>query len=344
MRAAVLAGPHEVRVQEVPEAAATAAGDAVVQVVASCICGSDLWAYRGVHQSRPDQRLGHEFVGIVSEVGPAVAGVRVGDFVIAPFSWCDGTCPACLEGLPIACDDGGFWGQEGADGGQGEAVRVPYADATLVVLPETPPDDLIPALLSLSDVMCTGHYAAVCAGVTPGSTVVVVGDGAVGLCGVLAARRLGAERVIVLGRNPQRISLARQFGATDVVSERGREAVTAVRALTDGRGAPSVLECVGTQLSLEAAAGSVRKGGRIGYVGVPHVTDGSLVTALFRRNATLAGGGAPARRYIPELLGDVLAGRLDPSPVFNLELPLADIADGYRAMDERSALKVLIRP
>lgn len=327
-----------------PDAAATAAGDAVVQVVASCICGSDLWPYRGVHHSRPDQRLGHEFVGVVSEVGPAVAAVRVGDFVIAPFSWCDGTCPACLEGLPIACDDGGFWGQEGADGGQGEAVRVPYADATLVVLPEAPPVELIPALLSLSDVMCTGHYAAVCAGVAPGSTAVVVGDGAVGLCAVLGARRLGAERIIVLGRHPKRIALAREFGATDVVAERGREAVSAVRALTDGRGAPSVLECVGTQLSLEAAAGSVRKGGRVGYVGVPHVTDGGLVSTLFRRNATLAGGGAPARRYIPELLADVLAGRLDPGPVFDLELPLADIAAGYGAMDARSALKVLIKP
>lgn len=281
---------------------------------------------------------------MVCEVGPAVATVRVGDFVIAPFSWSDGTCPPCLEGLPIACDDGGVWGQEGADGGQGEAVRVPYADATLVVLPEAPSAELIPALLSLCDVMSTGHHAAVCAGVTPGTTVVVVGEGAVALCAVLAARRLGAERIIVVGGHAPRMPLARQFGATDVIADRGPAAVSMVRALTDGRGAASVLECMGSQLSLEEAAGSVRKGGRIGYVGVPHVTDGRLATALFRRNATLAGGSAPARRYIPELLADVLAGRLDPSPVFDQELPMADIADGYYAMDQRPTHKVLLRP
>ncbi len=344
MRAATLVQPHHVVVTDVPDPVLVEPTDALVAVTATCICGSDLWPSRGVDASTSGQRLGHEFVGTVVEVGSAVRTLTPGQFVIAPFSWSDGTCPSCLDGVTIGCDNGGFWGQAGSDGGQGEFVRVPYADGTLIGLPDQPDPAMVPALLTLSDVMATGHHAAVCAGVQPGSTVVVVGDGAVGLCAVLAARRLGAEQVIALSRNPQRQRIALDFGATEVVPDRGRAAVLAVRDLTDGRGAPHTLECVGTQESLETAIHSTRKGGSVGFVGVPHVSNPKPLSDLFRRSVGLRGSGAWVRTYLPELVADVLAGRLDPSPVFTLDLSLEDAPIGYAAMDERQAVKVLLRP
>lgn len=344
MRATTIHGPQDIRVEQVPDAALRDPGDAVVQVELACICGSDLWAYRGVSRRAPGQRIGHEFVGRVVDVGPEVTAVRPGDRVIAPFVWSDGTCPYCVQGLPTSCRAGGFWGSGTSDGGQGEAVRVPFADGTLVRVPEETDDALLPALLALSDVMGTGHHAAVSAGAAPGATVAVVGDGAVGLCGILAAQRLGAERIIALGRHEDRAKVARLFGATDQVVERGEEAVEKVRELTGGLGAPVVLECVGTDQSWATAIGLVRDGGRIGYVGVPHQAPNLPTGKLFGRNIGIAGGLAPVRRYLPELLADVLAGRLDPSPVFDRTIPLDDVADGYRAMDDRSALKVVLTP
>ncbi|HEX6500646.1 MAG TPA: zinc-dependent alcohol dehydrogenase family protein [Micromonosporaceae bacterium] len=342
MRATKIYGPGDVRLEEVPDPVVREPGDAVVRVVAACICGSDLWAYRGVAKREPGQRIGHEFVGVVEEVGSEVRTVRPGDFVIAPFVWSDGTCDYCREGLQTSCVNGGFWGSGGSDGGQGEAVRVPYADGTLVAVPGEVDPAQVPALLALSDVMGTGHHAARAAGVRPGATVAVVGDGAVGLCGVLAAHRLGAGRIIALGRNPARVAVARRFGATDVVGERGDEAVAAVRELTGGEGAHAVLECVGTQQSMATAIGLARDGGRVGYVGVPHEVVDIDIRQMFNRNVALGGGVAPARAYLPELLADVLAGRLDPGPVFDVRLPLSEVGRGYAAMDDRSALKVML--
>ncbi|MBW4720681.1 zinc-binding dehydrogenase [Saccharothrix obliqua] len=344
MRATTIHGPKDIRVEEVPDAAVRHPGDAVVRVELACICGSDLWGYRGVSQRVPGQRIGHEFLGEVVDVGTGVTSLRAGDRVLAPFAWSDGTCPHCAAGLQSSCPDGGIWGTGAADGGQGEAVRVPFADGTLVRLPEGVDDALLPALLALTDVMGTGHHAAVAAGVGPGSTVVVVGDGAVGLCAVLAAKRLGAERVIALGRHADRAAVARRFGATDHVPERGDEAVARVRELTGGLGAPAVLECVGTDQSWRTAIGAARDGGRIGYVGIPHEAPHLPLRELFERNVSVAGGVAPARAYLPELMAEVLAGELDPSPVFDQEVPLADVAAGYAAMDERRALKVVVRP
>ncbi len=344
MRAAVLRGPGDVVVTDVPDPEIIEPTDAIVEVAASCICGSDLWGYRGIDAAGPGRRTGHEFVGHVRAVGSAVTSLRVGQFVIAPFSWSDGTCPACQDGVTTGCDNAGFWGQPGSDGGQGQVVRVPFADGTLFGLAQEPDPALVPALLTLSDVMATGHHAAMCAGVGPGSTVAVVGDGAVGLCAVLAARRLGAERVIALSRHAPRQAVARAFGATEIVAERGREAVTAVRDLTDGRGAPQVLECVGTEQSMGTAIQAARRGGSVGFVGVPHLETPKAVRYMFDRAVGLRGSGAFVRTYLPALAADVLAGRLDPSPVFDLELPLEEAAAGYAAMDERRAIKVLLRP
>jgi threonine dehydrogenase-like Zn-dependent dehydrogenase len=345
MRATAIYGPRDIRLDTVPDPVIKEPTDAVVRVVAACICGSDLWAYRGVATRQPGQRIGHEFVGVVEETGAAVGTVKTGDFVITPFVWADGTCAYCADGLYTSCPEGGFWGEPGSDGGQGEAVRVPYADATLVVVPGGEPDPAkIPALLALSDVMATGHHAALAAGARPGATVAVVGDGAVGLCGVLAAHRLGAERIIALGRNPARTAIATSFGATDIVGERGEEAVTAVRELTNGFGAHAVLECVGTQQSLDTAIAIARDGGGVGFVGVPHEVATVDIGDMFGRNVALGGGVAPARKYADELLRDVLAGTLDPSPVFDVTMPLSGVAAGYAAMDDRSALKVLLRP
>ncbi|MFJ9788746.1 zinc-dependent alcohol dehydrogenase family protein [Streptomyces globosus] len=347
MRATVIHAPHDIRVEEVPDAAVRLPGDAVVRVLRACICGSDLWAYRGEAQRVPGQRIGHEFLGVVEETGSAVSGLRAGDLVVAPFMWSDGTCDHCSEGLYTSCADGGFWGSVGHDGGQGEAVRVPHADGTLVRLPaEAASDDhLLTGLLALSDVMGTGHHAALGAGVREGATVAVVGDGAVGLCGVLAARRLGAERIIALGRHAARTDIAKLFGATDVVAERGDAAVAAVRELTGGLGAHAVIEAVGTEQSMRTAIGIARDGGSVGYVGVPHGSGTGIdLDVMFDRNISLRGGVAPVRAYIPELLRDVLSGAIDPAPVFDRAVSLEGVPDGYRAMDDRSALKVLIKP
>ncbi|MEV6553390.1 zinc-dependent alcohol dehydrogenase family protein [Streptomyces sp. NPDC051597] len=347
MRATVIHAPHDIRVEDVPDSVVQFPTDAVVRVLRACICGSDLWAYRGESARQPGQRIGHEFLGVVEEAGSEVTGFRAGDLVVAPFVWSDGSCDYCAEGLQTSCPQGGFWGSVGSDGGQGEAVRVPFADGTLVKLPAAAASDerLLTALLALSDVLGTGHHAAVGAGVGRGSTVAVVGDGAVGLCGVLAARRLGAERIIALGRHRVRTDIARAFGATDVVAERGEAAVDAVRELTRGQGAHAVIEAVGTEQSMRTAVEITRDGGAIGYVGVPHGSGTGLdLSVMFDRNIALRGGVAPVRAYIPELLPDVLSGAVDPSPVFDLTVGIDGVPGGYKAMDERTALKVLIKP
>ncbi|MGP9021575.1 zinc-dependent alcohol dehydrogenase family protein [Streptomyces sp. BR1] len=347
MRATVIHAPHDIRVEEVPDPKVQLPTDAVVRVLRACICGSDLWAYRGESARQPGQRIGHEFLGIVEDAGAEVNGFKAGDLVVAPFVWSDGSCEFCAEGLQTSCPQGGFWGSVGSDGGQGEAVRVPFADGTLVKLPAAAASDdhLLTALLALSDVLGTGHHAAVGAGVKRGATVAVVGDGAVGLCGVLAAKRLGAERIIALGRHQVRTDIARRFGATDVVAERGEAAVDAVRELTRGQGAHAVIEAVGTEQSMRTAVEITRDGGAIGYVGVPHGSGTGLdLSVMFDRNIALRGGVAPVRAYIPELLPDVLSGAVDPSPVFDLTVGIDGVPGGYKAMDERTALKVLIKP
>ncbi|MGI8698292.1 MAG: zinc-dependent alcohol dehydrogenase family protein [Mycobacteriales bacterium] len=344
MRATVFHGPGDVRVEEVPDPAIEAPTDALVRVTHACICGSDLWPYRGVGSKEPGTRIGHELMGRVEEVGAEVHSIRPGDLVLAPFAISDGTCEFCREGLQTSCLNSLYWGAD-TDGGQGEAVRAPYADGTLVALPPdfTEDDERLPAVLPLTDVMGTGHHAARSAGVRPGMTVAVVGDGAVGLCGVLAAARLGAERVIVLGRHEDRTSLARRFGATDVVPQRGEEAIAAVRELTGGRGAHAVLECVGTQDSFGTATSITRDGGGVGFVGVPQLVDSLDIHDMFGRNLGVRGGVAPVRAYLPELLADVVAGTLDPSPVLDLIVDLDGVPDGYAAMDARRAIKVMVR-
>ncbi|BAJ31471.1 MULTISPECIES: zinc-dependent alcohol dehydrogenase family protein [Kitasatospora] len=345
MRATVIHGPQDIRIEEVPDPRIERPTDVVVRVLNACICGSDLWAYRGVAKRQAGQRIGHEFLGFVEEAGAEVRGFAVGDLVVAPFVWSDGVCEYCREGLQTSCPHGGFWGTPGSDGGQGEAVRVPYADGTLVKLPKEAAGDekLLPGLLALSDVMATGHHAAVSAGVRPGATVAVVGDGAVGLCGVLAAHRLGAGRIIALGRHEGRTAIARSFGATDVVPERGEAAVEAVRELTGGQGAHAVLEAVGTEESMRTALSIARDGGAVGYVGVPHGGSAGVdIGQMFNRNVRLVGGVAPARAYIPELLPDVLSGAIAPGAVFDRTVDLDGVPEGYRAMDERTALKVRI--
>jgi threonine dehydrogenase-like Zn-dependent dehydrogenase len=344
MRATVMYGAGDVRVETVPDPGLVEPTDAVVHVTRAAICGSDLWPYKSMEPDANGRRMGHEFIGVVDAAGSDVRTMKAGDLVLAPFVVSDGTCVFCREGLQTSCLHGGRYGFDGVDGGQGEAVRVPHADGTLVVLPVDEDDALMPSLLTLSDVMATGHHAALSAEVGPGKTVAVVGDGAVGLCGVIAARRLGAERIAILGRHPDRIALAREFGATDVVSERGDEAVERARELTDGLGAHSVLECVGLEQSTITALSIARPGGAVGRVGVPQ--DESIPDALpvFMENVTIAGGPAPARAYIEELLPDVLEGRIEPGRVFDRSTDLDGVPDGYRAMNDREALKVLIEP
>jgi len=332
----------DVRVENVPDPGIVEPTDALLRVTRACICGSDLWPYNQMARTDTGRRMGHEFIGIVEEVGADVRTVRPGDLVVAPFAWSDGTCDFCREGLHTSCVHGGFWGGTDLDGGQGEAVRVPLADGTLVVLPVDEDDALMPSLLTLSDVLGTGHHAALAARVAPGKTVAVVGDGAVGLCGVIAAKRLGAEQVILLGRHPDRIVLGRDFGATDVVSERGDEAIERVRELTGGFGAHSVLECVGHDLSMETALGIVRPGGAVGRVGVPQHERIPTTTTTFFDNVTISGGPAPARAYIDELLPDVLEGRIEPGRVFDRVGTLDEVPEGYRLMDERESIKFLI--
>ncbi|WP_350348515.1 zinc-dependent alcohol dehydrogenase family protein [Agromyces sp. G08B096] len=349
MLATVIHAARDIRVDHVPDPVLSTGRDAIVKVVAACVCGSDLWPYRGITPTREPHRIGHEFVGVVEAVGDEVERVNVGDFVIAPFYVCDNTCVNCRNGVSTSCLHGGWWGGDDrdggfADGGQGERVRVPLADGTLVVVPGPVADEEVPGLLTLADVMGTGHHAAVSAGVREGSTVAVVGDGAVGLCAVIAARRLGASVVIAMSRHRERQDLAREFGATHIVAERGTAGVTAVRELTGGIGADCVLECVGTKESMDQAIRSARPGGMVGYVGVPNGGPELPVRRLFDTNVGVNGGVAPVRGYIEELLPDVRSGAIRPGRVFDLELPLADAAEAYAAMDERRAIKVLLRP
>jgi len=335
-------GAGDVRVKTVPDARLIERTDALVTVTRACICGSDLWPYNQMEHTETGQRMGHEFIGIVDAVGSDVRTVKVGDLVVAPFAWSDGTCVFCQEGLHTSCLHGGWWARDGIDGGQGEAVRVPQADGTLVILPVGKDDALMPSLLTLSDVMGTGHHAALAARVGPGKTVAVVGDGAVGLCGVIAAKRLGAEQIIILGRHPDRIALAKEFGATDVVSERGDDAVERVRELTNGFGAHSVLECVGHGQATVTALSIARPGGAVGRVGLPQQESIPTKLTSFFDNVTIGGGPAPARAYIEELLPEVLEGRIEPGRVFDRVTNLDGVPDGYRAMNEREAIKVLI--
>jgi threonine dehydrogenase-like Zn-dependent dehydrogenase len=329
-------------VETVPDARLHEPTDALVSVTRAAICGSDLWPYKTMERTDAGRRMGHEFIGVVEAVGPDVRTLKAGDLVVAPFLWCDGTCVFCREGLHSSCLHGGRYGSDDVDGGQGEAVRVPQADGTLVVLPVGEDDALMPSLLTLSDVMGTGHHAARAARVGPGKTVAVVGDGAVGLCGVIAARRLGAEQIIVLGHHPDRIALAQEFGATDIVRERGDEAVELVRELTGGFGAHSVLECVGHGQSTVTALGIARPGGAVGRVGLPQEESIPAAVSSFFDNLTIAGGPAPARAYIEELLPDVLEGKIEPGHVFDRVGRLDEVPDGYRAMNDREAIKVLI--
>jgi len=342
MRATVMYGAGEVRVDDVPDARLAEPTDALVTVTRAAICGSDLWPYKSMEHSETGRRMGHEFIGVVEDVGPEVRTLKAGDLVVTPFLWSDGTCVFCREGLHTSCLHGGRYGDDGVDGGQGEAVRVPQADGTLVVLPVDRDDALMPSLLALSDVMATGHHAALSAEVGPGKSVAVVGDGAVGLCGVIASRRLGAEQIILLGHHPDRVALGKEFGATDVVSERGDEAVERVRELTGGFGAHSVLECVGLGESTTTAMSIARPGGAVGRVGVPQEESIPEGVSTFFGNVTIAGGPAPARAYIEGLLPDVLEGRIEPGRVFDRAGPLDEVPDGYRAMNDREALKVLI--
>jgi threonine dehydrogenase-like Zn-dependent dehydrogenase len=344
MRATIMYGAGDVRVEDVPDARILEATDALVVVTRAAICGSDLWPYKSMEPDATGRRMGHEFIGVVEAVGDDVRTMKAGDLVIAPFLWSDGTCVFCREGLHSSCLHGGRYGSDDVDGGQGEAVRVPQADGTLVVLPVGRDDALMPSLLALTDVMSTGHHAALCARVGPGVSAAVVGDGAVGLCGVIAARRLGAEQVILLGRHPDRIALAREFGATDVVSERGDEAVERVRELTGGLGAQSVLECVGLEQSTVTAMSIVRPGGAVGRVGVPQEETIPEGTSTFFDNVTIAGGPAPARAYIEGLLPDVLEGRIEPGRVFDRSATLDEVPDGYRAMNDRESIKVMVTP
>ncbi|HEX7400246.1 MAG TPA: zinc-dependent alcohol dehydrogenase family protein [Candidatus Limnocylindrales bacterium] len=342
MRAAFFNGPRDITAGDRPDPAITEPTDAVVRVVLGSVCGSDLWYYRGEspHALGP---IGHEFIGVVTDVGSAVTGLEEGDFVVAPFVYSDGTCPHCLAGWPSNCANGGSFGNHGIDGGQGEAVRVPFADATLVKVPGFGHDDAtMRSLVALSDVMCTGHHAAVSGGVRPGMTVAVVGDGAVGLCAVIASKRLGAGRIIALSRNPARQALAREFGATDIVAERGDAATEAVMAMSDGIGVDAALECVGTGQSMATAFAIARPGSIVGAIGAPHDVVVPIETVIFR-NVGLRGGVAPVRRYLPELLEAVLDGAINPGRIFDFETDLEHVVDGYRAMDERRAVKAMVR-
>lgn len=339
MRAAVFEGPGNVRVQRVPDAEIESDTDAVVEVTHAAISGSDLWSYRGYGQRPAGSRIGHEFLGVVGAVGSEVRTVRPGDLVIAPSHWSDGTCDYCLKGLQSSCVDGGTWGTPSHDGGQGEAVCVPHADGTLVVVPNElreVPERVLP----LAMVMSTGQHAARVAGVGFGRTVAIVGDGAVGLCAVLAAGRLGAEQIIAAGRHPERLDVAKRFGATATVVGQGDDVVEAVLSLTGG--VDAVLECVGAQRSLDTAIAVARDGATVGCVGVPHLVEGLDLGQVFGRNVAIRGGVCPSRSYIPQLLAAVTSGTLDPSPVFDRTVPLAEIAAGYAAMDARTALKVLV--
>jgi threonine dehydrogenase-like Zn-dependent dehydrogenase len=344
MRATVMHAAGDVRSEDVPDPRIEQPTDALVRVTRACICGSDLWPYKDLAPGEPPRVMGHEAVGVVDAVGADVRTVKAGDVVVMPFAFSDGTCDFCEHGLQTACVHGGFFGNPEVPGAQAEAVRVPLADGTLYVLPVGEDDELMPSLLTLSDVMGTGHHAAVTARVAPGTSVAVVGDGAVGLCGVIAAKRLGAEQIVILGRHPDRTALARDFGATDVVPERGEEAIERVKELTDGYGVHAVLECVGTEDSTQTSVEIARPGGAVGRVGLPHYDAIPEAQPSFFRNITVGGGPAPARAYIDELLPDILDGTIQPGRVFDRVVGLDGVPDGYRAMNDRESIKVLVEP
>jgi threonine dehydrogenase-like Zn-dependent dehydrogenase len=338
MRGAVIHAPWDVRFEERDHPKIIHPTDAVIRTAATCVCGSDLWDYRGINPVTQPTPIGHEYVGIVEEVGDDVNTIRPGQFVIGSFFACDNTCPNCRNGYQTSCLHREFVG-----GCQAELVRVPLADGTLVGTPEVPDDEHVPSLLACSDVMGTGWYAAVAAEVKPGCTTLVVGDGAVGLSAVIAARELGAERIIAMSHHQARQKLATEFGATDIVTERGADGIARVKELTGGTGADAALECVGTPESLQQALRATRPGGNVGFVGVPHGVslDGA---ELFYSHVGLRGGPAPVRRFLPDLIDRVLAGRIEPGKVFDLTLPLEQVAEGYRAMNGRRAIKVLLQP
>jgi len=338
MRATVIHAPGDIRVEDAPEPKILKPTDAIIRTVATCVCGSDLWPYRGLEPVGDPHPMGHEYVGIVEEVGSEVSNVKPGQFVVGSFATSDNTCANCQKGWQSSCLNREFMGTC-----QAEYVRIPNAHGTLVATDEHPSDELVPSLLAVSDVMGTGWWAALAAEVKPGSTAVVVGDGAVGLCGVIAAKERGAERIIAMSRHESRQKLALEFGATDIVSERGEDGVARIKDLTKGIGADSVLECVGTAESMRQALHAARPGGNVGFVGIPHevAVDG---LELFFSQVGLRGGPAPVRRYMPELIDLVLSGHIDPGKVFDLTLPLEQVAEGYKAMDERRAIKALLTP
>lgn len=341
MRAAIFHEPRSISAGDRRDPSIVEPTDAIVRVVVACVCGTDLWFYRGDSPFEPGP-IGHEFVGVVEDVGAGVTRIAKGDLVISPYVFSDGTCPNCRNGVTTACVNGGMFPTNG-DGGQGEAVRVPLANTTLVSVPGSGhSEEMMRSLVTLADVMATGHHAAVCARVKAGQTVAVVGDGAVGLCAVLAARRLGAERIIAMSRHAARQRLATEFGATDVVAERGGEAVEKVREMTDGVGVDAALECVGTGQSMESAIGMARAGAMVGFVGIPHGVE-LPIGQMFGKTIGVRGGGAPARVYLPELLEDVLAEKINPGRVLDYETDLEGIGDAYAAMDERRAIKSLVR-
>jgi threonine dehydrogenase-like Zn-dependent dehydrogenase len=345
MKATVMHGARDVRIEEVEDAKLADPTDAVIRIARACICGSDLWPYASLDPSEGARIMGHEAIGIVEDIGTDVSTLKPGDVVVMPFASSDGSCIFCAEGLQTACVHVGFFGNGGEMGGaQAEALRIPYADGTLYALNGSAEEALMPSLLTLADVMGTGHHAAVTADVGPGESVAVVGDGAVGLCGVIAAKRLGAEQIIILGRHEDRIALAREFGATDVVTERGDEAVERVRELTGGFGAHAVLECVGLEQSTASAIGMARPGGAVGRVGVPQDEAMPGGEASFFGNVRIAGGPAPVRAYIDELLPDILDGTIEPGRVFDHTVDLDGVPDGYRAMADRESIKVMITP
>lgn len=345
MHATIMYRAGDVRVENVPDATLVNPTDALIRITRACICGSDLWPYNELEPSEAGRRMGHEAIGIVEAVGAEVRTVKRGNVVVMPFAYSDGTCMFCDEGLQTSCVHGGFFGIGGEAGGaQAEALRIPHADGTLFALPVGEDDALMPSLLTLSDVMGTGHHAARMARADQGKRVAIIGDGAVGLCGVIAARRLGAEQIIILGRHPDRTALAKAFGATDVVSARGEEAVERVRALTGGFGVHSVLECVGTGQAISTAIGITRPGGAVGRVGVPHYQAIPAADQTFYNNISVSGGPAPVRAYIAELLPDVLNGKIEPGRVFDRTVGLEDVPSGYRAMNDREAIKVMVKP
>ena len=342
MKAAIFKEKGNIELGERPNPTIQEPTDAVVRVVMGCVCGSDLWYYRGINPHKVGS-IGHELIGVVDQIGSEIKNLKKGDLVIAPFDYSDGTCAHCQAGFTFECEHGGAFGDGNTDGGQGEFVRAPFADFNLVKVPTgNYSEDDLASFLTLSDVMSTGYHAAKSAGVKPGDTVGVVGDGAVGLCGVIAAKLLGAERIIALSRNPSRQAVAKEFGATDIVEQRGQEAIDAVMQLTNGVGVNAALECVGTDESIETAAGITRPGGMIGAVGVPNY-DTFRYQTLFWKNIGIRGGVAPARIYIPELLEAILAGRINPGKVFDLRTGLSDIKEAYAAMDERRAIKSLLK-